>query len=64
MKQYEAVIKAMQENGGYATLGQLYQSAPKYQIRNGVERKTHLQTFVELYKLMMSFSKFDLDFGV
>jgi hypothetical protein len=29
MKQHEAVIKAMQENGGYATLGQLYQSAPK-----------------------------------
>lgn len=29
MKQHEAVIRAMQENGGYATLGQLYQSAPK-----------------------------------
>jgi hypothetical protein len=29
MKQHEAVIKAMKENGGYATLGQLYQSAPK-----------------------------------
>lgn len=29
MKQYEAVIRAMQEYGGYATLGQLYQSAPK-----------------------------------
>lgn len=29
MKQHEAVVKAMQENGGYATLGQLYQSAPK-----------------------------------
>ena len=28
MKQYEAVIVAMQQNGGYATLGQLYQSAP------------------------------------
>lgn len=25
MKQYEYVIKAMEENGGYATLGQLYQ---------------------------------------
>ena len=29
MKQYEAVILAMQRNGGYATLGQLYQTAPK-----------------------------------
>ncbi len=29
MKQHEAVIKVMQENGGYSTLGQLYQSAPK-----------------------------------
>lgn len=29
MKQYEAVIQAMKENGGYATLGQLYQTAPK-----------------------------------
>jgi hypothetical protein len=29
MKQYEAVIEAMKQNGGYATLGQLYQSVPK-----------------------------------
>jgi hypothetical protein len=29
MKQYEAVILAMKQNGGYATLGQLYQAAPK-----------------------------------
>lgn len=29
MKQHEAVIQAMQQNGGYATLGQLYQSVPK-----------------------------------
>jgi hypothetical protein len=29
MKQHEAVIQAMKENGGYATLGQLYQSVPK-----------------------------------
>lgn len=29
MKQHEAVIIAMEQNGGYATLGQLYQSAPK-----------------------------------
>jgi len=29
MKQYEAVIEAMKQNGGYATLGQLYQTAPK-----------------------------------
>lgn len=29
MKQYEAVILAMKQNGGYATLGQLYQTAPK-----------------------------------
>jgi hypothetical protein len=29
MKQYEAVILAMQQNGGYATLGQLYEAAPK-----------------------------------
>ncbi len=29
MKQHEAVIEAMTQNGGYATLGQLYQSVPK-----------------------------------
>jgi hypothetical protein len=29
MKQYEAVIEAMKQSGGFATLGQLYQTAPK-----------------------------------
>lgn len=29
MKQYEAVIKVMEENGGYATLGHLYKEALK-----------------------------------
>lgn len=29
MKQHEAVIKAMKENGGYATLGHLYRTATK-----------------------------------
>lgn len=29
MKQHEAVLVAMKQNGGYATLGQLYQTAPK-----------------------------------
>lgn len=29
MRQHEAVIQAMVQNGGYATLGQLYQTAPK-----------------------------------
>src|SRR5436190_24108006 len=29
MKQHEAVTEAMKQNGGYATLGQLYQTAPK-----------------------------------
>jgi hypothetical protein len=29
MKQHEAVILAMKQNGGYATLGQLYRAAPK-----------------------------------
>lgn len=29
MKQHEAVVLAMQQNGGYATLGQLYQLVPK-----------------------------------
>lgn len=28
MKQYEAVIEAMKQHGGYATLGQLYKTAP------------------------------------
>lgn len=28
MKQYEAVIKALKQNGGYATLGYLYKSVP------------------------------------
>jgi hypothetical protein len=29
MKQHEAVLLAMKQNGGYATLGQLYQTAPE-----------------------------------
>jgi hypothetical protein len=29
MKQYEAVIQAMVEIGGYATLGELYHVVPK-----------------------------------
>jgi hypothetical protein len=29
MKQHETVILEMKQNGGYATLGQLYQTAPK-----------------------------------
>ncbi|MDA8325306.1 MAG: hypothetical protein M0033_03715, partial [Nitrospiraceae bacterium] len=29
MKQHEAVIKVMEDNGGYATLGLLYQGVPK-----------------------------------
>ncbi len=29
MKQHEAVVLAMKQNGGYATLGQLYQLSPK-----------------------------------
>ena len=28
MKQYDAVIEAMEQHGGFATLGQLYQTAP------------------------------------
>jgi hypothetical protein len=37
MKQYEAVIKIMEENGGYATLGFLYQNVMKVP---GVEWRT------------------------
>jgi len=37
MKQYEAVIKVMEEKGGYATLGELYQEALKVL---GIEWKT------------------------
>lgn len=37
MKQYEAIIKVMEENGGYATLGFLYQNALK---TTGVSWKT------------------------
>jgi len=37
MKQYEAVIKVMEENGGYATLGYLYQNVLKV---SGCEWKT------------------------
>jgi hypothetical protein len=29
MKQHEAVVQAMEQSGGYATLGQLYQAVPK-----------------------------------
>jgi hypothetical protein len=36
-KQYEAVIEVMKENGGYSTLGYLYQKVPKVP---GVEWKT------------------------
>ncbi len=35
MKQYEYVIKAMEENGGYATLGQLYQKVDVSSWRTG-----------------------------
>jgi len=37
MKQYEAVIKVMEQNGGYATLGHLYENALKV---TGPEWKT------------------------
>lgn len=37
MRQYEAVIKVMEQNGGFATLGYLYQKALKVE---GVEWKT------------------------
>jgi len=37
MKQYKAVIKVMEENGGYATLGHLYQNVLKVE---GCEWKT------------------------
>jgi len=37
MKQYEAVIKVMEENGGFATLGHLYQNVLKV---SGCEWKT------------------------
>jgi len=35
MKQYEYVIKAMEENGCYATLGQLYQKVDVSSWRTG-----------------------------
>jgi hypothetical protein len=57
MKQHEAVALAMKLNGGYATLGQLYQAAPR--IRD-CEWKTRtpfasirriVQTHVEFFKI-------------
>jgi hypothetical protein len=32
MKQYEAVIKVMEEKGGYATLGELYHKGDRGQV--------------------------------
>ena len=37
MKQHEAVERVMQENGGYATLGYLYQAALKV-LGKGADR--------------------------
>jgi len=50
MKQYEAVIKVMEQNGGFATLGCLNQKVLKMP---GVEwkTKTPLQVFVVLFKM-------------
>jgi len=57
MNQPEAVILAMKQNGGYATLGQLYQIAPKIP---GSEWKTKtpfasirriVQTHEEFFKI-------------
>jgi hypothetical protein len=57
MKQHEAVIEAMKQSGGYATLGQLYQSAVKIP---GCEWKTKtpfatirriVQTHDEFFKI-------------
>ncbi len=40
LKQYEVVIKIMEENGGYATLGYLYENVLKFLERSGIHWKT------------------------
>lgn len=52
MKQYEAVIQAMERNGGYATLGQLYNDALKVRGVNwGTQTPdANIRRIVQVYK--------------
>lgn len=52
MKQYEAVIEAMRQSGGYATLGQLYMTATKIPGSNWEGTKTpfaSIRRIVQVY---------------
>ncbi|HEX8920486.1 MAG TPA: hypothetical protein VF766_03345 [Pyrinomonadaceae bacterium] len=52
MRQYEAVIQAMRENGGYATLGHLYRTATKIEGSNWEGTKTpfaSIRRIVQIY---------------
>jgi len=57
MKQHEAVILAMKQSGGYATLGQLYQTAPKIPGANWTTKtpfasiRRIVQTHDEFFKI-------------
>jgi hypothetical protein len=63
MKQHEAVLLAMKQNGGYATLGQLYQTAPKVPGSDWSGTKNPFANIRRIVQNMMIFSKFVLDFG-
>jgi hypothetical protein len=54
MKQYEAVIEAMKQYGGYATLGQLYQTAPNIP---GSEWKTKTP-FASIRRIVQVYDEF------
>ncbi|HEX8993311.1 MAG TPA: hypothetical protein VF784_16635 [Anaerolineales bacterium] len=54
MKQHEAVLLAMKQAGGYATLGQLYQAAPKIP---GCEWKTKTP-FASIRRIVQTHSEF------
>ena len=62
MKQYEAVIEALKQNGGYATLGQLYQDTLKIPNWNG-KQKHLLRVFGALSKTATRYLRFDQGFG-
>ncbi len=62
MKQYEAVIKIMKENNGYATLGYLYQNVLK--VPEVIwKTKTPFPALGELFRMKDFSLKLNLVFG-
>ncbi len=56
LKQYQAVIKAMEDNGGFATLSYFYENVMK--VPNVFGKPRHfLLLYEEYYKMIDTFSK-------